>query len=80
MKKCLLSILLAGCIVTVACAGENVAPQTSEQPVAVQNDVPAPKNDFKQVNHIQVPATNIASPMDVNVILPESYATSNDKK
>lgn len=28
------------------------------------------------VNHIQVPATNIASPMDVNVILPESYATS----
>lgn len=32
------------------------------------------------VNHIQVPATNIASPMDVNVILPESYATSANKK
>ena len=28
------------------------------------------------VNHIQVPAINIASPMDVNVILPKSYATS----
>ena len=36
--------------------------------------------DKTTVNHIQVPATNIASPMDVNVILPDSYATSPEKK
>ena len=37
-------------------------------------------SNISLVNHVQVPATNIASPMDVNVILPESYATSVDKK
>ena len=35
---------------------------------------------FKQIQHIAVPATYVASPLDVKVILPESYATSTDKK
>ena len=35
---------------------------------------------FEQIQHITVPATYVASPMDVKIILPESYATSTDKK
>ena len=35
---------------------------------------------FKQIQHIAVPATYVASPMDVKIILPKSYATSADKK
>ena len=82
MKKCFLSLLLATCIVTVACAGENATSQSSNVATPVQKEVPAPAKVAKQsqVNHIKVPATNIASPMDVNVILPESYATNVDKK
>ena len=79
MKKCVLSILMAMSIVAVACAGESAKLQ-SETQVAEQNEVAQVESAFKQVNHIQVPATNIASPMDVNVILPESYATSEDKE
>ena len=79
MKKCVLSILMAMSIVAVACAGESAKLQ-SETQVAEQNEVAQVESAFKQVNHIQVPATNIASPMDVNVILPESYGTSEDKE
>ncbi len=79
MKKCVLSILMAMSIVAVACAGESAKLQ-SETQVAEQNEVAQVESAFKQINHIQVPATNIASPMDVNVILPESYATSEDKE
>lgn len=79
MKKCVLSILMAMSIVAVACAGESAKLQ-SETQVAEQNEVAQVESAFKQVNHIQVSATNIASPMDVNVILPESYATSEDKE
>ena len=35
---------------------------------------------FQVITHIQVPAVNIASPMDVKVILPESYATDATKQ
>lgn len=35
---------------------------------------------FQAITHIQVPAVNIASPMDVKVILPESYATDATKQ
>lgn len=35
---------------------------------------------FQSINHIYVPATYIASPMDVKVILPDSYSTLIDKK
>ena len=35
---------------------------------------------FQTITHIQVPAVNIASPMDVKVILPESYATDATKQ
>lgn len=35
---------------------------------------------FQAISHIQVPAVNIASPMDVKVILPESYATDATKQ
>lgn len=83
MKKCFLSILLAGSIVTSACANESATPQSTSSAAIVEKQeavtsVSTPVH--KTVNHIKVPATNIASPMDVNVILPESYSTSPDKK
>ena len=87
MKKCFLSLLLACSIVTVACAGENTTSKSNDSTVVVQKPVQVVQTqdsviDAKQsqIKHIKVPAKNIASPMDVNVILPKSYATSTDKK
>ena len=80
MKKCFLSLLLAGCIVAAACAGESVKQQAKTSTTSVAKEAKAPEVKSEYVNHVKVPATNIASPMDVNVILPESYASSPDKK
>lgn len=73
IEKCILSMLLLSLNVVWACGATS-----QEQQYGVES--PRESGDFKQVNLIQVPAVNIASPMDVNVILPQSYASSPDKK
>lgn len=64
MRKNISFLLLAMCVAFIACA----------------NSPKAERDVFQNINHIQVPSINIASPMDVNVILPDSYSTSVDKK
>lgn len=73
IKKCILSMLLLSLNVVWACGA---TPQEQQHGIETSRE----SGDFKQVNLIQVPAVNIASPMDVNVILPQSYASSPDKK
>ena len=71
MKKRILSLmLLLGMVAAMPMYGHECC---HEKQLLAQES-------FKSINHIQVPATNIASPMDVNVILPQSYATSCHKE
>ena len=69
MRKYLVAVLMPFVFCFVACAKENVSTTPNKESA-----------EFNQIDNIQVPANNISSPMEVNVILPESYFTTQDKR
>lgn len=87
MKKRILSLmLLLGMVAAMPMYGQECCREKQQYTVPsarrtfTAGIAPLAQESFKQINHIQVPATNIASPMDVNVILPESYAIDETKQ
>ncbi|MBQ7855043.1 MAG: esterase family protein [Muribaculaceae bacterium] len=69
MRKFLLALIMPFVFCLMACARESVTSTPNGREVAIN-----------QIVDIQVPAVNIASPMAVKVILPESYFTNKDKR